>query len=160
MAFSFNDIEFALLLLLAFLLFFFGLKKREVAISGKYSGIDLLMSAAIKGISCVLILMGHYVTIRSRVCDISLFSNIIQSTTATIALTLFMFFSGYGLSVKRTNGGGQLYDMDKEAEEGLYSSFSYLSPNISYLCNPSRKVLFGRIYDLVRVKRYMVFTPF
>jgi len=104
--FSFNDIEFAFLLILEVSLFLLGLKRRDAVLDGKYTGIDLPMSTALKGIACILILMGHFVTHRELAVDTTRFSRLIQYTTANIALAIFMYFSGYGLSLKKVSGGG------------------------------------------------------
>lgn len=58
---DFTDIEIGLVLCSLVLFFILGLRKREYFQASRYSGIDLQMSAALKGISCVLILLGHYV---------------------------------------------------------------------------------------------------
>lgn len=102
----FNDIEFLVIILLAVVLFIFGLKRRDSVINKTYTGIDLPMSSALKGIACVFILMGHYASRMINSGESSIISRLVYLTTANIALTLFMYFSGYGLSVKKTNDGG------------------------------------------------------
>lgn len=101
---SWTDFEFIFLLLLATLLFALGLRRRSPLASAdapsRFPGIDLPMSAAMKGIACVLILMGHFVNWRSGVVEPTAFSTFIYRTTANVALVWFMFFSGYGLSLK------------------------------------------------------------
>lgn len=101
MAICFNDIELIGLVLVLCLLFLFGLRKRVDAIDSRFSGIDLPMSTAIKGISCVLILMGHFAARKIAVEDASRITFFVYRTTANIALALFMYFSGYGLSMKK-----------------------------------------------------------
>lgn len=87
--------------------FLFGLRKREVKVEG-FTGIDLSMSQALKGIACVLILMGHFCSRLKTMSEATPFSTLVYMTTANVALSLFMYFSGYGLSVKPKNGGGYL----------------------------------------------------
>lgn len=104
----FSDIEFILLFVIMAVLFLLGLRKRDGAINSKYSGIDLPMSAALKGIACVMILMGHYASRLNDLGDSTRLTMLVYRTTANVALALFMYFSGYGLSVKMVTGGGYL----------------------------------------------------
>ena len=63
------------------------------------------MSQALKGIACVFILMGHW---GQRKFDIDMpwgISKVVWQTTATTALVWFMFFSGYGMSLKKISQG-------------------------------------------------------
>lgn len=63
--------------------------------------IDKAMSQALKGIACVFILMGHW---GQRKFDMDMpwgLSKVVWQTTATTALVWFMFFSGYGMSLKQ-----------------------------------------------------------
>lgn len=106
-----SDIEYLIITTLLMLLFFFGLEKRREAHlnfakfvssgGGRLLTIDFEFSQAIKGIACVMILMGHYHTyLLAHVdCEISL-TCIEGRMIANIALFFFMFFSGYGLSLK------------------------------------------------------------
>ena len=103
---SFNDIEYLVLFALMALFFLAGLRKRDNAIEGRFAGIDLPMSTAIKGISCVLILMGHFAARKIAVEDASRITFFVYRTTANIALALFMYFSGYGSSMKKPIWGG------------------------------------------------------
>ena len=106
---SFNNIEFIVLIVMMVLLFLLGLRKREAVNVGKYTGIDLPMSTALKGIACVLILMGHFAARKLAIGDTTPITRVVYLTTANIALALFMYFSGYGLSLKKPNcGGGHL----------------------------------------------------
>ena len=93
------EFEFLILLLVFPLCFYYGRNKT----SNKNGGVDLATSNAIKGMACVFILMGHYETILYNITGNKPvgFSNLIWHTTANIALVLFMYFSGYGLSLKR-----------------------------------------------------------
>lgn len=102
---SFNDIESLALLAMMGLLFLLGLKRRESVVEGKYTGIDLPMSSVLKGIACVLILMGHFAARKIAIDDASRITFMVYRTTANIALALFMYFSGYGLSLKKPSGG-------------------------------------------------------
>lgn len=97
---SITDIEIGVVVCFLVVSFIIGLRKREQIISSKYSGIDLQMSTVLKGIACILILLGHYIKRRSPYIETSLFSNLVYYTSTNIALVLFMYFSGYGLSLK------------------------------------------------------------
>jgi len=62
--------------------------------------IDLNMSTAMKGIACVMILTSHW---GQRRFDVDMpwgISRLVWNLSANIALVWFMFFSGYGLSLK------------------------------------------------------------
>ena len=118
---AFNDIEFIAILFFFACIFFAGLRRRSESLDGRFTGIDLSMSSALKGIACVFILMGHYVSHREGVVEITTFSRIIQYTTANIALAIFMYFSGYGLSLKTVKRGGASFCMVQANEEGIYS---------------------------------------
>ena len=103
---SFTDFEFIILFLLVAIFYIVGLRKKQGSEKQKYGGIDLSMSTALKGIACVFVLMGHFVTLRDNVDDFTIFSRLVQLTTANIALAIFMFFSGYGLTIKTDNSVG------------------------------------------------------
>lgn len=63
------------------------------------------MSQALKGVACIFILMSHW---GQRKFDWYMpwgISKVVWQTTANIALTWFMFFSGYGMSLKRIKNG-------------------------------------------------------
>ena len=122
---AYQDIEFLVLLAMMIAFFMGGLRKRNTFIDGKYAGIDLPMSTALKGIACILILMGHFVTHRELAVDTTRFSRLIQNTTANIALAIFMYFSGYGLSLKKLSGGGHFSCMDKATKKSLSSFIVY-----------------------------------
>ena len=63
--------------------------------------IDLNMSKAMKGIACVFILLGHYGQRKAALMpDAGFISKAVWMSTANIGLVWFMFFSGYGLSLK------------------------------------------------------------
>lgn len=63
--------------------------------------IDLNMSHAMKGIACIFILLGHYGQRKSdQILDVGLITKAVWMSTANIGLVWFMFFSGYGLSLK------------------------------------------------------------
>lgn len=102
---SFNDIEFLILISIMGILFLMGLKKRDTIAIGKYTGIDLPMTVALKGIACVLILMGHFAARKIAIGEATIVTRLVYSITANVALALFMFFSGYGLSLKKSNRG-------------------------------------------------------
>ena len=67
-------------------------------------GINLNTANALKGVACIFILMGHYGTAQYNLGNKPIgFSWFIWKTTANIALVLFMYFSGYGLSLKNND---------------------------------------------------------
>ena len=96
------DIENCIILLIIGVLFILGLKKKARSrIGGKFLCIDLNMSKAMKGIACIFILLGHYGQRKSSLIpEAGLISKAVWQTTANIGLLWFMFFSGYGLSLK------------------------------------------------------------
>ena len=108
------DIENIVILVVLLTLFFVGIKtKQERAIITNtvwtYLTIDKNTSIALKGIACVFVLMGHYGTwlLNTGIdCGAWSVTTMLTHTTANIALAWFVFFSGYGLSLK-------LYDKDK-----------------------------------------------
>ena len=69
--------------------------------------IDLQMSYVIKGLACLLILLGHYANMRISP-NFSVISKIVWMFSSNVALTWFMFFSGYGMSLKRIKQGDYL----------------------------------------------------
>ena len=106
------ETEYLSLSIILILLVVIGLRKHEGSRSISFSdfvyqgpkkwlAIDYDFSQAIKAVSCIMILMGHY---RSFVLPeeirYSFFTNYIGMSSANIALFFFMFFSGYGLSLK------------------------------------------------------------
>lgn len=105
---DYTDIEIGLVLCFLVLAFTLGLRKHGYSQTSRFSGIDLQMSSALKGIACVLILLGHFVKLRNVFIDASPFTLLVYFTSSNVALTLFMYFSGYGLSLKKYNGGGFL----------------------------------------------------
>lgn len=98
------DIENIVVLLALTVLFVSGLRKREspLASTDFYHclSIDLSLTTAIKGIACIFILIGHFGTMNYNDTGTGVVTKAIHLTTANIALTWFMFFSGYGLSLK------------------------------------------------------------
>ena len=109
-----SDIEYLLITISLMLLFIAGIKRRQNAYCNindfvrevnRWLTIDYNFSVAIKGIACVLILMGHYRTFFLPISEEeTLITKIIGMSSANVALFLFMFFSGYGLSLKDYNG--------------------------------------------------------
>lgn len=94
------DIEYLVIFTILGVLFCTGLKP---IVGGRFQPfvIDKQMSQALKGIACVFILMGHW---GQRKFDVDMpwgISKVVWQTTATTALVWFMFFSGYGMSLKR-----------------------------------------------------------
>lgn len=101
-----TDIEIGIVFCFLILSFILGLRHREIFLNSKFNGIDLQMSTALKGVACVLILLGHYIKRRNAFIDTSPFTLLIYYTSTNIALALFMYFSGYGLSLKKPQNGG------------------------------------------------------
>ena len=121
---SFNDIEYLILFVLIALFFLIGLKKRDKTIVGCFTGIDLTMSAAIKGIACILILMGHFASRMIDMGQATIPTRLVYLTTANIALALFMYFSGYGLSLKKPSRGGILLLGTNESKKYISQCYS------------------------------------
>lgn len=94
-----TDIESIIILLLLTILFVSGLKRQHVTHKFDYS-IDIRMSNMLKGIACIFILLGHFMSYYYDHNPETLISKVIYASTANIALVLFMFISGYGLSCK------------------------------------------------------------
>lgn len=98
-----SDIEYILVFLLMLIGIVGGVKKRATLIDAtslSLLAIDKKWTDVIKGIACVFVLMGHY---GQRMFDYDMplgVSKLVWFTTANIALCWFMFFSGYGLSLK------------------------------------------------------------
>lgn len=97
------DIENVIILVALVILFCLSLKRRQLNLNGggNLLRIDLNMSHVLKGIACVFILLGHYGQRKSALMpDVGMISTMVWRTTANIGLVWFMFFSGYGLSLK------------------------------------------------------------
>lgn len=103
---SITDAEYIVLIVSLLALFVVGLKpKAKSAVNNvgkcKFSlSVDLNMSMAMKGLACVFVLMGHYATLELPTELPWGVSKIVKLFSANIALFWFMFFSGYGLSLK------------------------------------------------------------
>lgn len=100
------DIEIIIVLLVLLSLFIMGLKRKKGRVGTINTvwvclTIDKNMSVALKGIACVFVLMGHYGTwLLNTDVNCGIVTTMVTHTTANIALAWFMFFSGYGLSLK------------------------------------------------------------
>ena len=116
-----SDIEYLIITIFLVFLFLTGIKRRQYDncniidfIRGgvnRWLSIDYNFSSAIKGIACVLILMGHYRTTFLPISeDETLITKIVGMSSANVALFLFMFFSGYGLSLKEYKGRNIIRD--------------------------------------------------
>lgn len=63
--------------------------------------IDKKTSEVMKAIACIFVLMGHWATnLHNSGMELGTVTRVSWYTTANIALCWFMFFSGYGLSLK------------------------------------------------------------
>lgn len=100
------DIENLIVLLFLLSLFFIGLKRKRnkdavTKTVWSYLTIDKNTSVALKGMACVFVLMGHFGTwLLNTGVNCGIVTIMVTHTTANIALAWFMFFSGYGLSLK------------------------------------------------------------
>lgn len=94
------DVENLLIAIILCFFFFFSLRKKNNYSGGQLLIIDLNMSKAMKGVACVFILLGHYGQRKNGLVPAGLFSKTVWCSTANIGLVWFMFFSGYGLSLK------------------------------------------------------------
>ena len=91
-----SDCEYIIIIALLITSILFSLEKK----SKTNSTLDIKMSNAIKGIACIAILMAHYYTMRlSPLSDSWSLSKLIGRFAANIALVLFMFLSGYGITI-------------------------------------------------------------
>lgn len=109
---TFYDIEYIIIIVVLISVFFIGLKSRSIEYDKLYLPfvIDKQMAVALKGLACVLILLGHW---GQRKFDVDMpwgVSKVVWNTTANIGLVWFMFFSGYGMSLKKgTEEVGQCF---------------------------------------------------
>lgn len=104
MSFTYCDFENIIIIGALVLLFFFSLKDRKELIPSKgFLVIGKDYSLVIKGIACILVLMGHYINLSSSIVAHGYLSKFVYATTANIGLVWFMFFSGYGLSLKKVD---------------------------------------------------------
>lgn len=103
---TFYDIEYIVVITSLVFMFFISLKPRKIIGDSRLYlpfVIDQQMSIALKGMACVFILLGHW---GQRKFDIDMpwgVSKLVWHTTANIGLVWFMFFSGYGMSLKRAS---------------------------------------------------------
>lgn len=103
--FSDSDIENIIIVSILSSLFLFSLKKRKESKPLEFLVIEKDYSLVLKGIACVFVLMGHYVNLTFPIVSHGYLSKFVYATTANIGLTWFMFFSGYGLSLKECKRG-------------------------------------------------------
>lgn len=97
-----TNIEYVIIILVLIVLFVCCLKKRGNKLSLIPFVVDKNFSVAVKGVACVMILLSHY---GKRVFGFDVpiplsISKVVWWSSANIALVWFMFFSGYGLSLK------------------------------------------------------------
>lgn len=85
-------------------MFIQSLKARPAAIRGggaiSFLTVSKEMMTLLKALACVMVLIGHYAARDLSSGIATKVDKLIYMTVANIALVLFMFFSGYGLSVK------------------------------------------------------------
>lgn len=104
---TFVDIEYIIVFLLLCIFLIHGFKRQISSVNAinniyDHFTIDKNYTTIIKGIACIFILMGHF---GQRNFDTDLpwgVSRVVQNFTANIALVWFMYFSGYGLTLKWT----------------------------------------------------------
>lgn len=108
MYFTQYDIEYIILFTVLGILFVGSLHRKDfLTIGGDKAlfSVDLQMSSALKGIACIFILMEHWAYMRVWPNLQPGITRTVWTFTGSIALTWFMFFSGYGLSLKRMKRG-------------------------------------------------------
>lgn len=95
----FNDIEYWALFILMLVVLIKGIKRKQVATKGW--SMDRSMSQTLKGVSCIWILMSHFFFFVYPQADIPKWhlSWWCGQICANTALVIFMFISGYGLTV-------------------------------------------------------------
>lgn len=100
--FELNDYEYLLVAFLMLVLLVLSLQKRTVSPPPvKYCvSLDNDYTTILRGIACVLILMGHFASRELNSGSATKIDEWVYHSVANIALVLFMFFSGYGLSLK------------------------------------------------------------
>lgn len=129
-----SEIEYTIITLLMTIVFLAGLKRRENCClnfrkfvtggANQWLTIDFSFSQAIKGLACVMILMGHYRTFFLPDDDMELdVTTIVGMSSANIALFFFMFFSGYGLSLKDYSNVILMREWIKRIKKILYPLF-------------------------------------
>ena len=128
-----SEIEYTIITLFLTIVFFAGLKRRKnycldickFASGGanQWLTIDFSFSQAIKGLACVMILMGHYRTFFLSDSIALNITTIVGMSSANIALFFFMFFSGYGLSLKDYNNVNLIREWTKRIKKILYPLF-------------------------------------
>lgn len=102
--FDITDIEYLLIFFILVIMFIQSLKARPAAIRGggaiSFLTVSKEMMTLLKALACVMVLIGHYAARDLSSGIATKVDKLIYMTVANIALVLFMFFSGYGLSVK------------------------------------------------------------
>lgn len=151
---TYYDFEYLVIVFSLITLFVCSLSRRTVPfVAGykKYFVVDLGMSMAMKGIACVMILMSHWGQRRFGTDLPWGISRIIWGYGANIALSWFMFFSGYGLSLKHWNKDEQLMPIWLKRLKKVYLPL-FVSCVFCSLCY----LLFPSIYDLVESKELWI----
>lgn len=105
---SFIDVEYFITFLLLACCLIGGGKRREHKLEAKslsFLAVDKTSSDIMKAIACIFVLMGHWATnLQNSGIELGFLASVSWYTTANIALCWFMFFSGYGLSLKGNSG--------------------------------------------------------
>lgn len=108
---TFSDLEYIVIVLALISLFIISLRKRNedsvntvlsIRSGGGTSALDVNMTNSMKGLACVMILMSHW---GQRRFDVDMpwgISKLVWNLFANIALVWFMWSSGYGLSLKKS----------------------------------------------------------
>lgn len=95
----YTDYEHIVILIGLAFLFVIGLKRKQSDNFGTNICMDMNYSIAIKGIACVMILLGHFEQrMQTTFTNSFHIGSLVQLTSANIALVWFVFISGYGLS--------------------------------------------------------------
>ena len=114
-----TDYEYLVILITLIVLFVFSLKKKDRLSAyntsfGSYFVLSKEMSIVLKGIACIFILLGHYSRYELGGGLPKSVSYYVTAYTAPVALTIFMFCSGFGVSLKKviiSSYGIVIYDV-------------------------------------------------
>lgn len=98
MQITLSDIDYMLLTLLVILLTLSSFKKRKIPLPFSFS-LDRGLVTVIKGVSCILILMSHHFTLNFVNHAPWTYPMIVGNHASHVALALFVFLSGYGVTM-------------------------------------------------------------
>ncbi|PWJ55900.1 MULTISPECIES: acyltransferase [unclassified Fibrobacter] len=124
------DYEYIVIFLVILILFIIGLKKKDLKSENRFTfSLDKNISSALKGISCLMILLGHFAQMQLdyTIGDPKSLNSIVSWTLPNIALAWFMFISGYGLTKKNQ-------DPNSLKKECLSRNLKVFLPMIATFC--------------------------